>query len=170
MRQDLREFAPNNGAPVSPDRNVTNPDHIKEPEGRRDLRLFNALLAAKVLAKLGDRRGYELAVRMALEGPWILQRYEAVFALIEIAKADQATLRAEGRDPVLVLKRVAESEKDENVIYLLANQVRQNLNDDVSIQILESAKSSVNMSEKSRRIVQRHIDEVKATQGLLRNN
>ncbi len=170
MRQDLKELAPNNGAPVSSDPNVTDPDDIKELEGKRNLRLFNALTAAKVLAKLGDRRGYELAARMALEGPWILQRYEAVFALIEIAKTDQATLRVEGLDPVFVLKGVAESEEDENVIYLLANQVRENLRDDASLQILESAKNSTNLSDKSRRIVQRHIDEVKARQGLPRNN
>lgn len=161
MRQDLKEFAPNNGAPVPPDPNVTDPNEIKKREGKRNLRLYNGLLAAKVLAELGDRSGYELATRMAFEGPWRWQRYEAVFTLIEIAKTDQATLQAEGLDPVLVLCAVAESEKDEHVIYLLTNQVRENLNDDIAIQILEIAKNSPNLSEKARRVAQLHLDMVR---------
>jgi len=61
MQQDLKEFAPNNGAPVPPDPNVIDPNEIKEREDKRNLRLYYGLHAAKVLAELGDRRGYELA-------------------------------------------------------------------------------------------------------------
>ncbi|GAH18626.1 unnamed protein product, partial [marine sediment metagenome] len=142
--------------------NVTDPNEIKKREGKRNLRLYNGLLAAKVLAELGDRRGYELAARMALEGSWILQRYEAIFTLIEMAKTDEATLRAEGIDPVLVLCVVAESEKDKHVIYLLTNQVRINLDDDAAIRILEIAKDSANLSEEARSVAQMHLDAVKA--------
>ncbi len=162
MRQDLKEFAPNNGAPVPPDPNMVDPNEIKEREGKRNLRLYDALHAAKVLAELGDRRGYELAARMAFEGSWRLQRYEAVFTLIEIAKTDEATLRAEGIDPVLVLCVVAESEKANHVIYLLTNQVRINLDDDAAIRILEIAKDSANLSEEARSVAQMHLDAVKA--------
>jgi len=162
MRQDFKELAPNNGAPIPLDPNITDPNEIKKLENKRNLRFYNALTVAKVLAELDDRQGYELAARMAFEGSWRWQRYEAVYTLIEIAKTDQATLLAEGLDPVFVLSAVAESEKDEHVIYLLANQVRKNLNKDIAIRILEVAKNSTNLSEKNRRIVQRYLDAVKA--------
>ncbi|NIP28292.1 MAG: hypothetical protein GWN94_08310 [Phycisphaerae bacterium] len=160
MRQDLREFAPNNGAPVPSDPNLVDPNEIKEQEGKRNLRLYNALRAAKVLAELGDRRGYELAAGMALEGSWVLQRYEAIFTLIEIAKAGETVLQAELLDPVFILCAVAESEKNEHVIYLLTNQVQKNLDDDTAIQIIEAAKNSHNLSEKARRVVQIYLDIV----------
>lgn len=162
MRQDLKEFAPKNGAPVPPDPNVVDPNEIKERKGKRNLRLYNALRAAKVLAELGDRRGYELAARMALEGSWRLQRYEAIFTLIQIAKAGETALRAEGLDPVFILCAVAESEKDNHVIYLLTNQVRENLDDDAAIRILEIAKDSANISEEARSVARSHLDKVKA--------
>lgn len=162
MRQDLKEFAPNNGAPVPSDPNVVDPNEIKEREGKRNLRLYNALRAAKVLAELGDRRGYELAARMALEGPWVLHRYEAIFTLIEIAKAGRTVLRAEWLDPVFFLCAVAESEKDKYVIYLLTNQVRKNLDDDAAIRILEIAKDSDNLSEEARSVARSHLNKIKA--------
>jgi len=161
MKQDLKEFAPNDGVPVPPDPNVTDPNEIKKREGKRNLRLYNGLLAAKVLAELGDRRGYELAARMAFEGSWRWQRYEAIFTLIEIAKAGETALRAERLDPVFILCAVAESEKDNHVIYLLTNQVRKNLDDDAAIRILEIAKNSPNLSEKARRVAQLHLDMVR---------
>jgi len=161
MRKDLKELAPKNGAPFPPDPNVTDPNEIKKREGKRNLRLYNGLLAAKVLAELGDRSGYELAARMALEGSWRWQRYEAIFTLIEIAKAGETALRAEGLDPVLILCVVAESEKDKHVIYLLTNQVRINLDDDAAIRILEIAKDSANLSEEARRVAQLHLDMVR---------
>jgi HEAT repeat protein len=162
MRQDLKKFAPNNGAPVPSDPNVVDPNEIKEQEGKRNLRLYNALRAAKVLAELGDRRGFELAAGMALEGPWVLHRYEAIFTLIEIAKADESVLQAEWLCPVFFLCAVAETEKNEHVIYLLTNQVQKNLDDGSAIQILEIAKDSSNISEKARSVVRSHFDKVKA--------
>lgn len=161
MRKDLKELAPKNGAPLPPDPNVTDPNEIKKREGKRNLRLYNGLLAAKVLAELGDRSGYELAARMALEGSWRWQRYEAILTLIEIAKAGETALRAEGLDPVFILCAVAESEKDNHVIYLLTNQVRENLDDDAAIRILEIAKDSANLSEEARRVAQLHLDMVR---------
>jgi len=162
MRQDLREFAPNNGAPVPADPNVTDPKEIKKRQAKRNLRLYNALRPAKVLAELGDRRGYELATRMAIEGTWRWQRYEAVFTLVEMAKTEEATLRAEGIAPVLVLCVVAESERDEHVVYLLTNQVRKNLDEDIAIRIIEIVRDSPNQSEKARRVAQLHLNAIKA--------
>jgi hypothetical protein len=162
MQQDLMEFAPNNGAPVSHDPNVTDPNEIKEQEDKRNLRLYYALRAAKVLAELDDRRGYELAVRMALGGAWEAQRQEAIHVLVEIAKVDESILETEGKAPASVLCAMAASEKDERVIYLLTNQVRQNLSNDIAIQILEITKNSPNLSKKAHRVVQMHLDAVKA--------
>ena len=161
MRQDLKEFAPNNGAPISPDPNVIDPNKIKEREAKRNLRLHEATVAATVLAELGDRRGYELAARMALEGPWKWQRHWAIRCLVEIAKTDQATLVHEGIDPTFVLRAVAESEKDTVVLRTLTSFAT-SLDDDTGIQIIETVTNSPNASEKAHREAQVFLDKVKA--------
>jgi len=162
MRKDLKELAPDNGAPLPPDPNVKDPNEIKEREGKRNLRLYNAIRVARVLAELGDRRGYELAARLALRGQWRQQRFEAIVVLVEIAKTDKAILEAEGIDPISVLCVMAQFEKHTTVFQTLTNLVARNLDDDVAIQILEIAKNSPNQSEEARRIAQIHLNTVKA--------
>jgi hypothetical protein len=161
MRKDLKEFAPDSGAPVPPDPNVVDPYEMKEREGKRNDRLCDALEVARVLAELGDRRGFELATTMGLVGPWELQRYLAVWALVEMAKADKATLQAEGIDPILTLCVIAESEKNIDVFEVLTNLVAKNLDDDIAIRVLEIAKNSPNQSEEARRVAQINLDTVK---------
>jgi len=161
MRQDLMEFAPNNGAPVPLDPNVTDPNEIKEVEGKRNLRLSYALDAATVLAELGDRRGYELAVRMALEGAWAVQRKQAVQVLVEIAKGDEKILAAEGKDPVIFLCAVAEFEKDRTVFRKLTGSVEE-LRGDIAARVLEKAISSRHQSELMRNVAKRRLERVRA--------
>jgi hypothetical protein len=161
MRKDLKEFAPDSGAPVPPDPNVVDPNEIKEREGKRNARLCDALEVARVLAELGDRRGYELATTMALLGPWEAQRYRAVWTLVEIAKADKPTLQAEGTDPILILCVIAESEKNIDVFEVLTNLVAKNLDDDIAIRVLEIAKNSPNQLEEARRVAQINLNTVK---------
>jgi HEAT repeat protein len=162
MRKDLKELAPDNGAPLPPNPNVKDPNKIKEREGKRNLRLYNAIRAARVLAELGDRQGYELAKRLALQGPWRQQRFEAIVVLVDIAKTDKAILEAEGIDPVSTLSKIAEFEKQPTVFQTLTNLVARNLDDESAIRILEIAKNSQNQSEEVRHIAQTHLDTVKA--------
>jgi hypothetical protein len=161
MRQDLKEFAPDNGAPLPPDPNVLDPNEIKERENKRNLRLYYALQAARVLAELGDLRGYELAARMALGGAWEAQRQESIHVLVEICMTEPGTLTAEGGNPVSVLSAMAESEKSKPVFTTLISSV-QKLNPDMASRVLEKAVSSPHQSEKMRNVVKLGLWKVKA--------
>lgn len=161
MREDLRQFAPNNGAPTAPDPNAQDRDQVTESEQKRNLRLYYGLNAAKVLAELGDRRGYQLATRMALSGEWAAQRSEAIYVLAEIAKADKTTLAKEKMDPASVLCAVAQSEKVRSVYSTLASSAEQ-LGGDAGIQILESAMKSPHQSEETLEVTKLRLAKVKA--------
>jgi HEAT repeat protein len=161
MRKDFEQLTSNDTAPVPLDPNVMDPEKIEEIEGKKNLRLYNALLVAKVLAELGDRRGYKLAARMASEGAWVLHKFEAIYVLVEVAKTDESILKVEGMDPISVLSAMARSEKNEYVFYLLTNMVSEKLRDDVAIRILEIAKDSPNRSEQARLTAQMHLNAVK---------
>jgi hypothetical protein len=161
MRQDLMEFAPNNGALVPLDPNVTDPNEIKEIESKRNLRLSYALDAATVLAELGDRRGYELAVRMALEGALAVQRKKAVQVLVEIAKGDEKILATEGKDPVILLCAVAEFEKDRTVFRKLTRSAEE-LRGDLAVKVLEKAINSRHQSELMRNVAKIRLERVRA--------
>jgi len=145
MRQDLMEFAPNNGALVPLDPNVTDPNEIKEIESKRNLRLSYALDAATVLAELGDRRGYELAVRMALEGALAVQRKKAVQVLVEIAKGDEKILAKKDRTVFRKLTRSAEE-----------------LRGDLAVKVLEKAINSRHQSELMRNVAKIRLERVRA--------
>ncbi len=161
MRKDLDEFAPNKGVAAPIDPNITDIKEIEKLKGKRNLCLFNASRAAWVLAKLGDRSGYELASRIALEGDWAIQRVEAVKCLIEISKMDKNILLNENLTPVSVLLAVAETEKDIIVIETLAAGVLGLPDSDTAIEILSTVKNAPNKSEKARQTAQECIDWVK---------
>jgi HEAT repeat protein len=161
MRQDLKEFAPDNGAPVPPDPNVVDPNQIKERESKRNLRLCYGLRASRVLAELGDRRGYELARSRGLDGTWPLLRQEAIYVLLEIAKTDPTILATENMDPASVLYVMAESEKNQAVFSSLISLV-QKLHYNISLYVLERAVNSHHQSEKMRNVAKCILDKVKA--------
>ncbi len=161
MRQDLQEFAPNNGAPIRPDPNVTDPDEIKNRENRRNVQLYDGLRAARVLAELGERDGYVLATTMALAGPLAVHRLHAVYTLVEIAKADSKILAAEGMDPASVLCAMADSEKVQAVFSTLVS-FAQKLPPDTAERILVIATKSPHQSEKMRNLAAFILQKVKA--------
>ncbi len=161
MRRDLKELAPNNGAPMPFDPNIVEDSRaMMKRENERNNRLYYAIKVAKVLAELGDRRGYELAARRASEKEY-RHRYRAVPVLVEIAKTDEAILRAEGIYPVSILCTMAGSEKNEKVFNLLTKLVAMELQYDIGIRILKIAKDSPNQSESAREEAQRHLDTLK---------
>jgi len=168
MRKDLKELAPYNGAPLPHEPNAV-PAAIQKRKGGRNYYLREALIVARVLAELGDRRGYELAARMALEGPLAVQRYEAVFVLIEIAKTDEAILQAEGIDPVSVLCTMAESEKRHTVFRILTNSV-QDLDVDMAERVLKRAMRSPHQSKEMRIATSMILNKVRARMKAAENN
>jgi len=161
MRRDLKELAPNDGAPEPLDPNMAQDSQaMKKRENERNNRLYYAIKVAKVLAELGDWRGYQLAARRVLEQEY-RHRYNAVPVLVEIAKTDEATLRSEGLSPISILCAMAESEKNEKVFKLLISLVATELRYDVAIRILEIAEHSQNQSQEARQEARQHIDAIK---------
>jgi len=159
MREDLKHYAPNSGASITPDPNVQ--DQMRESEQKKNLRLYYGLHAAKVLAELNDRRGYELAVRMALTGEWAAQRSEAIRVLVEIAKTEKETLAKEKIDPVSDLCAIAQFEKVRSVFRTLTSSVEE-LGRDSAVQILETAINSPHQSELMRNVAKRRLERVRA--------
>jgi hypothetical protein len=158
MRQDLKELVP-------PDKtDPKDPNAIARantmPKGGRNYLLREGLIVARVLAELGDHSGYSLAAKMALEGSVTVVRTEAVFALVEMAKADESVLLKEGIAPISVLCEVAASEKQEVPFGVLVNTVRV-LKPQAAIQVLEAAGNSTRQSQLNRDVAQRVLDEVR---------
>ena len=160
MRRDLKEASPPSGVSPSSDPNGPNATPNAHKAGDRDRYLWNALLVARVLAELGDYSGYELAARAALESPQGAVRTDAIFVLVETAKADKQTLSEQGIDPVSVLGEVAMSEPRGVAFGVLVSTV-QTLPPERAIPILEKAGSNPHQSDGDRRIVEMGLARVK---------
>jgi pimeloyl-ACP methyl ester carboxylesterase len=104
---------------------------------RKDLKTFSsdqehlehALEVARVLAKMGDISGYELAADLATNGRSHGHRWRAAVVLAHIANTDKNNLQTMGRNPVGVLKTMADQEKHEGVFFVFIDQVHKILND-----------------------------------------
>jgi hypothetical protein len=82
--------------------------------------LVDAMKVATMLARMGDNRGFELAVTILLTKDRVAPRTNAVDTLGTIAKwSSPSVLAAEKRDPEPVLLMVAESETDPSVLHEL---------------------------------------------------
>lgn len=162
MRLDFKELVPRNGAsePVDPDI-AKNAQTIEQWRRHRRYRITKALEVGKVLAELGDRRGYELAAREAIVSSSAARRSRAVKVLAEIAKTDGAILAAEGRDPVFVLCAVAESEK-RMTVFIDAVMAAEELGGNIGIQILDKAKDSPYQSEQVRSRVKNSLKRLES--------
>lgn len=181
MRLDFAELVPRGGAAEPPDPNIAkDANGLKQWQSNRWYRIRRALEVAKVLAELGDRRGYALSAKIALESPAEAERLVsegqdraaiamsalrslAVEALGEIAKTDKDTLAAEGREPVAVLCAVVASEKRKTVfkrVVMAAEKIR----GDIGIQILEKAKDNPHQSEQDLRRVKGSLGRLKAAE------
>ena len=105
--------------------------------------LEHALEVAAVLAKMGDISGYELAADSATNGRSHGHRWRAAVALAHIANTDKNTLQTMGRNPVAVLKIMADQEQHEGVFFVFIDQVHKILNDRSDmIEIFAIAKES----------------------------
>lgn len=159
MQKDFEELAAKAATPLPTDPNV-DPDTRERIENQRNLSLHDALDVAKVLAELGDRRGFELAKHAAFNGKWKLHRAMAIYVLTEIAKTDKKVLQGEGIDPVSTFCAIAETEKDpyifEKILFSAAK-----LDYDSAMLIIETAKGSPNQPESLRLRAQSVLEWVK---------
>ncbi|MFP6901196.1 MAG: hypothetical protein VCA36_09650, partial [Opitutales bacterium] len=134
MKQDLKSFAPTQGALLPPD----------EP---RHARLVLALEVAKVLAELGDGTGYALAAQLATQGA-SGHRWRAAEVLAFIANFDNADLNSGGMDPIGILKTMAATEKDPDEFFVFLDRVHKIVRDRAEmIAIFAIAKDSRHQSE-----------------------
>ena len=136
MQKDLKALAPQHGSMPSTD--AAGHDRLKQ-----------ALEVALVLAKLGDASGFELASNMALKGPKHFHRWRASEVLTTIANGDGALLKAQGKDPIAVLKTMAAEEKDYGVFFVLVGHIHKILRDrSVMIEIIKIAKDNKDHTDK----------------------
>jgi len=160
MQKDFEELSAKATAPLPTDPNL-DPDTKQQLESQRNLSLHDALDVAKVLAELGDRRGFELAERAAFDGKWKLHRAMAIYVLTEIAKTDNQVLQAEEIDPVAALCAIAETEKDPYVFERLLFSAAK-LDYDSAMRIIETAENSPSQPESLRLRAQSVLEWVKA--------
>lgn len=160
MQTDFEKLTAKAATPLPTDPNL-DPDTRERIENERNIALHDALGVAKVLVELDDRRGYKLAARMALAGLRTYHRSDAARVLVEIAKSETNILSAEGIDPIFILCKMAESEKDPIVFKTLIYSVYK-LDDDKKVHILEKAKNSPNQPKAIRREAQLALDGIEA--------
>lgn len=148
MQKDFEELAEKAEIPLPADPNIE-PDTRERLKRERNNALHDALNVAKVLAELGDRRGYKLAAKAAFEETRELHRTMAIDALCEIAKTEKETLEKEKIDPVSVFCKIAETEKNPHVFgRVLSSAAKLPYNE--AMRILDKAKVSPNQSLKER--------------------
>lgn len=109
-----------------------------------------ALGTAHVLAKLGDYRGYELAVGNAIDSSFMPHRCDAIDVLAEIVRnADPTTPEEKAMHALSALLKAADTESDDLAFAsLLSNAVR--LEDYSAHTILERASKNRHVSEEYR--------------------
>ncbi len=159
MRRDLKEYTPNNGVKLPLDPNITNVHEIKMHERETNRNHGYALYAAKVLAELGDRSGYELAARMAIHGPEIYHRSNAIDVLIEISKTNKEVLAKESIYPEKILLEVAESEENLLVIKSLMT-LTCSLDVETQARVLEKTANSPYITDDIRKEIESRLERI----------
>ncbi|MFC1633421.1 HEAT repeat domain-containing protein [Planctomycetota bacterium] len=181
MQKDFDVLVPDGNFEFVLDPNATE-KKIRDQWGKWALRSIEALEVAKVLAELGDTRGYKLAATIvmyehvevtkggfielsAMDGNGALDwhRFKALMVLIEIAKMDKEKLKRENINPLVLLKAIAASEKHRSTFNILTNQVKLQLPKEDAIEILEIAKNNQHQSESTRRGCQFALQRIKST-------
>ncbi len=161
MRQDIKEYAPNNGVKLPLDPNITNVHEIKMHERKTNRNHGYALYAAKVLAELGDRSGYELAARMAIHGPQIYHRSRSIDVLVEISKTNKEVLAKESIYPEKILLEAAESEENLLVIKSLITSTW-SLDVETRARVLEKVANSTYITDDIRKEIESRLERIHA--------
>ena len=113
MRRDLQQLMPSRIAHYD--------QSLLERIG--DANVADAMDVARVLAELGDPRGYKLAGLTALKGRLEAQRYRAVHVLVEIADLDQDLLTSQALDPLRILEVMAADEESNVVLHQILTAI-----------------------------------------------
>lgn len=161
MQLDFGELVPRNGATEPADPNIAEDTKALERWQRhRRYRIRQALEVAKVMAELGDRKGYGLAAKEGLLNIRATSRSLSADVLAEIAKTDEAILAVEGKDPVTVLCVMAESE-DRITVFKRIRMHAINLGGTRGVRILEKAQDNTHQTDQELRWIRMAIDYLK---------
>lgn len=147
MQKDFEEFVPKENEPNDP--NILKaPGTPEKYKWSKKYRVLKSLEIGKVLAELGDFRAYNLAAREGLtdtnESGTIPIR--AAEVLGEIGKRDANELKARGMDPVAILCKMAETEK-EWIFFNKIKKIASEIGGEAKVQIYEKAEANPNRAK-----------------------
>jgi len=163
MQKDFKELVPRNGAMEPEDPNLVK-DSIayNKWQSKRTYRVKCGLEVAEVLAKIGDRRGFKLAVREALENQFAGNRLRAAKVLTEIAKTDLKVLLAEKCDPIPFLVVMASCEK-KNHVYVFVRVMAEKIGGERGLEILRAATENPYQPQEELRWARIGYERLRAT-------
>jgi HEAT repeat protein len=161
MQKDFEEFIPKEEEPNDP-KVLRDERALDQWKKNHRYRISRALEVGKVLAELGDFRAYDLAAREGLTTEYELGaiRMRAAEALGEIGKKDVNELKIQGKDPIDVLCRMAETEK-ETAVFRRVRIVANEIGGKSEVWILERAANSSHQSERELNITRAILADVK---------
>ena len=157
LRHDLATLAPRNGMPDPNMKDLEGRD-LERASSRRTGRLWHALRVSKVLSRMGDPSGLELAARMALHSDSGLFRQDAITVLTNLATADRSLLGEQSIDPESVLVAMAEVETKPTVLRSL-RRASAKLRLEVARPILEKLAASPHLSAEDRETARRRLEQ-----------
>jgi hypothetical protein len=158
MRQDYGELAGDGWAATPHDPNIEqNPNKMEEWQRERRYRIRRALEVGRVMAELGDRGAYDLAVSVGLESEQAGLRSRAVDVLAEVARADALILQAEGRDPVSVLCAMAIVEDSPATVGAIRGYAL-HLGGEDGMRILQAAVDSAAQKEEDKEVARAFLE------------
>ncbi|GEM_PF-7073449 len=156
LRHDLATLAPRNGLPDPNLKDLEGRD-LERASSRRTERLWHALGVSKVLSRMGDPSGLELAARMALHSDSGLFRQDAITVLTNLATSDRSLLGEQSIDPESVLIAMAEVETKPTVLRSL-RIASAKLRLEVAKPILEKLAASPHLSAEDRETARRRLE------------
>ena len=152
MQKDFEELVPKEEEPNDP--NILRDKREMEQWTRKHrYRITTALEIGKVLAELGDFRAYDLAAKEGLTSEHELGylRLRAAETLGEMGKKDFSELKIQGKDPIEILCKMAETEK-ERAIFTRVRTAANGIGGKAEVQILEKAVTNPHQAEEDIRI------------------
>ena len=161
MQKDFEAFVPKEEEPNDPNI-IRKPDTLDQWTKNHRYRICTALEIGKVLAELGDFRAYNLAAKEGLTDTKELGaiRMRAAEVLGEIGKKDVNELKTQGMEPIAVLCKMAETEKEWAVFHRIET-VANEIGEKAAVQIYEKAVINSNIAKDKKDITKMVLKELK---------
>ena len=161
MQKDFEAFAPKEEEFNDPNI-LRDPNALEQRTKNHRYRILTALEIGKVLAELGDFRAYNLAVKEGLSdanksGTITIRAAEV---LGEIGKKDVNELKTQGMEPIAVLCKMAETEKEWGIFHAVES-IANEIGGKATVQIYEKAAINPNISKEKIDITKMVLTELK---------